>query len=502
MNKWTSRNAWLVGMVMLTLFGLHYEAIAGIPEPALVLYGKVTDTDGALVTDGVLEWTYESADRKTKVTVIAALEEVSLEGEAFSYSVQLPLETIFPGAEATPNTIPLSTTPVEYSRTPVLNGKTATIQVSRNTIISMDDRGRFERIDLRTLGEGTFTWGDLASATTAPVVIDCDGVTGGLDASLVLQWYAGLITELRSCPDGSVFIAPDFPPGANVNGDSVLGGQDASEILKLYAGLIPCLSADPDCVSKDGGRAILAENVPTKLRNLSMKSQLLSSEEDTSFTMPVVIDDGTDIESFRLQITYSPKEIQIVSVKNSALGEGWSQPVVNRGRGSITVVNAGLDALKGSGAFIEFEAKLSPGVLGGTMRFGSGTEVNDGGTALLTSSARIALDTDGDGISDEEEGRCPKKDPACTDTDSDGDGIPDYLENNFLDSDGDGIPDYLEDNFLDSDGDGIPDYLDAHDSRLKAVSIPNAPAMTLPGTLLLIVLLLGAASVVFRRRRA
>ncbi len=66
-------------------------------------------------------------------------------------------------------------------------------------------------------------------------------------------------------------------------------------------------------------------------------------------------------------------------------------------------------------------------------------------------------DSDGDGISDENEG-------AATRRDSDGDGIPDYLD---LDSDNDGIPDAVEgrnatpcDAPVDSDSDGKPDFID------------------------------------------
>ena len=80
------------------------------------------------------------------------------------------------------------------------------------------------------------------------------------------------------------------------------------------------------------------------------------------------------------------------------------------------------------------------------------------------------VDSDGDLISDEEEG----------DGDTDGDGIPDYLDEDSdndgiadiaeagdewvgsapVDSDGDGTPDYLD---LDSDGDGIPDAAETGD---------------------------------------
>ena len=64
-------------------------------------------------------------------------------------------------------------------------------------------------------------------------------------------------------------------------------------------------------------------------------------------------------------------------------------------------------------------------------------------------------DADGDGISDEDEGRAEN-------VDTDGDGIPDYLDE---DSDGDGIPDRFEHPEpcappVDSDGDGIPDFRD------------------------------------------
>ena len=91
-------------------------------------------------------------------------------------------------------------------------------------------------------GEGEFVWGDLASSSIA-----CNGLPGGQDAVLVLQWYAGLIDALRACPDGTEYARPAFPAGADVNGDGKVGGQDAALMLKFYAGLIACLPADRDC---------------------------------------------------------------------------------------------------------------------------------------------------------------------------------------------------------------------------------------------------------------
>ena len=70
------------------------------------------------------------------------------------------------------------------------------------------------------------------------------------------------------------------------------------------------------------------------------------------------------------------------------------------------------------------------------------------------------LDSDGDGISDEHEGRYSGSRP----TDTDGDGTPDFMD---LDSDNDGISDSAEgvpstsSGFpTDTDGDGIPDFRD------------------------------------------
>jgi hypothetical protein len=86
-----------------------------------------------------------------------------------------------------------------------------------------------------------------------------------------------------------------------------------------------------------------------------------------------------------------------------------------------------------------------------------GNGVPDGGYGA--SCLTPPKDTDGDGISDHDEGGDTKPP-----RDTDGDGTPDYLDS---DSDGDGIPDSVEARNgnpctppVDSDSDGKPDYLD------------------------------------------
>jgi len=72
-------------------------------------------------------------------------------------------------------------------------------------------------------------------------------------------------------------------------------------------------------------------------------------------------------------------------------------------------------------------------------------------------------DTDGDGISDADEGDNAVALGHGITLDQDGDGIFNFLDD---DSDNDGLADNVEgNNSIDTDGDGVPDYLDDDDSR-------------------------------------
>lgn len=78
-------------------------------------------------------------------------------------------------------------------------------------------------------------------------------------------------------------------------------------------------------------------------------------------------------------------------------------------------------------------------------------------------SVQGTSDTDGDGISDTDEGDDAVALGYGISLDQDGDGIYNFLDD---DSDNDGLPDSVEGgNDNDLDGDGIPDYLDMDDSR-------------------------------------
>ena len=85
-----------------------------------------------------------------------------------------------------------------------------------------------------------------------------------------------------------------------------------------------------------------------------------------------------------------------------------------------------------------------------------------GGTVIITTVLKTALDHDGDGVPSEVE-------EEALELDTDEDGIPDYLD---IDDDNDNLLTRVEiaveaensvGNFPDSDNDGIPNYLDADD---------------------------------------
>ncbi len=147
-----------------------------------------------------------------------------------------------------------------------------------------------------------------------------------------------------------------------------------------------------------------------------------------------------------------------------------------------TILSDGLLSTANGGVLREVK-KLE---INGTWDFGSGqiielgTWINNGTVALKPTqtapipnltftalcgpiSVRGTSDTDGDGISDADEGDNAVALGYGITLDQDNDGTYNFLDD---DSDGDGLTDAVEGgNTIDTDGDGIPDYLDADDSR-------------------------------------
>lgn len=233
-------------------------------------------------------------------------------------------------------------------------------------------------------GETEYTWGDLAGGGTGGTqTIDCNGASGGQDAALVLQWYAGLVDTLISCPGEIAYVAPDFPSGADVNADGVLGGQDASDILKFYAGIISCFSADPNCDGTGPGKEdLLAAKAGLPYRLLAMPADFPLPPPGREMRIPVFIDDAASVTSFRIEAAYPPDQVALERVQGGAMAAGWGALTVKAEEGYITVVNAGKSALDGGGELVRLVFRVLPGATGGRMSFGAKTELNDGHIAV------------------------------------------------------------------------------------------------------------------------
>jgi hypothetical protein len=123
---------------------------AGIPEPGMILYGKVVDNQGGLVTAGELTWIYTAAGGADPVTVTTELRQIAGPGGPFSYRVLIPFEREIPGYPASANTIPVPPTPVQYTRIAMVTGT----DISMSDMVSLSKAAR-GTVELITLSAGS-----------------------------------------------------------------------------------------------------------------------------------------------------------------------------------------------------------------------------------------------------------------------------------------------------------------------------------------------------------
>jgi hypothetical protein len=134
----------------------------GLPEPDLVLYGAIHNVRSGNVrlTAGTLTWRFQPVTGGPVVSVSTHLTNLH---DQFSYVLRLPCETPVVGFAASPNTLPLSSVPVQYSRVQVeVDGVPAAFAIPAltNRSVSMADRGTLERIDLLTSAQPPDSDGD------------------------------------------------------------------------------------------------------------------------------------------------------------------------------------------------------------------------------------------------------------------------------------------------------------------------------------------------------
>jgi hypothetical protein len=126
----------------------------GIPEPPIVVYGKVTDnTTGARLISGTLTWTWQPVGGGNPVVVATTLTNIN---DQFSFVLFVPCETEITGQALSPNTLRLGQPNTSYSRQTVdWNGQPLQFgdALLEQFTFTPTNRGLVERIDL---GLGAF----------------------------------------------------------------------------------------------------------------------------------------------------------------------------------------------------------------------------------------------------------------------------------------------------------------------------------------------------------
>lgn len=162
------KRIWII-VVLVFLCFLPYHALAGIPEPGIIIYGQVRDGMGSLITDGEISWTFTLPGDGDPLTVGTELSEIRGPGGPFSYKILIPCETAVPGFPVSDNAIPLSSEPVIYNITAQVTLPEITLTDSME--ISIEDRGSINKI---------FVMGELIDD-------DGDGLPDGWEQKIVID---------------------------------------------------------------------------------------------------------------------------------------------------------------------------------------------------------------------------------------------------------------------------------------------------------------------------
>ncbi|MBE0540502.1 MAG: hypothetical protein IH623_03865 [Verrucomicrobia bacterium] len=211
--------AWLGGCLPL-----H----AGIPEPDLVWYGKVTGNAGGVavrITTGTLVWRVETLGGNPVITRTTQLTDIN---DQFSFLLRLPCESLEPGVAASAETLPLIPTPTAYLRTNVtLDGQSLTLSSAPGQFsVALADRGRVERVDL--------------VLSTLP--LDSNG--NGLADAWEELYFGGIGVDPNADPDGDgMSNLREYRAGTNPTNE--LSRFEIVEIKAVFSGIQILWSSEP-----------------------------------------------------------------------------------------------------------------------------------------------------------------------------------------------------------------------------------------------------------------
>ena len=119
---------------------------AGIPEPGIVLYGQVLDGDGALVTEGQLDWTFTPEGGGVATTISTELGSIDGPGGPYSYRVLIPFERAVPGFAVEAGAVAVEMDTVTYTRAGAVAG--TDLEMVHPVSLGTADIGSVQRVDL------------------------------------------------------------------------------------------------------------------------------------------------------------------------------------------------------------------------------------------------------------------------------------------------------------------------------------------------------------------
>ena len=473
-------------------------AYAGIPEPGITLYGRVTDADGNVLSSGTLTWTYAPKGAGDVKTFTTELAPFSGPAGSFSYRARIPFESAVNGFPVSAGALSLSDSPLEYIRT--VNVVGTEITLSTSVTLSLADRGRVMRLDICPDCDGSTTMFHSADA-------DEDFRFSLGEILRVFEFYKASEDHAYHADDstedgyatgvGAQEGAPhssDYDSG----GDWTISMREVLRMVDLFTST-PDHSYNPGGIGEDGfGKGPQTEEGERAYAGVQLAA--LSSAPWTPAPMGLkitrriaggAVDAPSGTVSVTLEFDYNGVDevsalgvLQGLPVSWTYAGSGSSKQAFlapeRDTRGAVDL--AWYPVPRSSFSFtyetlVDFGSDVSKSIdaLGGVGLYrtkSGGTEVR---APVLPNMVKGEPDTDGDGIPDSVEGT----------GDDDGDGIPNYLD---TDSDNDGLSDVSELGF------GLDPY--------NASDGGSVPVTSTHGLVVLVLLIvIGGAATLARRRR-
>lgn len=196
----------LSGLIILLLLQCVRSWAQAIPEPSLVLYGRVWNPlagPSGRVTAGTLTWTMQPTGGGNSITLT---QQLSVLPASYSYLMQVPCESQLGSLTVSSNVLQLTAQPVTYNRAAVLlDGQPIYLKYPTQTLFSVTSlsRGRLEQVDLTLLQS------------------DQDSNGNGLPDGWQMQYFGHLGVDPKADPDHdgmsnlSEYLAGTNPTNAN-----------------------------------------------------------------------------------------------------------------------------------------------------------------------------------------------------------------------------------------------------------------------------------------------